>query len=74
MEEKRKYRLSLCYMIFAEMEVEAANASQAEAIGYQQPKGARRKFRAGPVVHRVEHLVPTGKPGEFKWEEVKRAS
>jgi hypothetical protein len=51
------------------MEVEAENAEQAEAMGNHQPKGARVKFRAGPNVHRVEHLVPVA-PGEFVWEEV----
>lgn len=71
MAEKRKYRLTLCHMVFSELEVEEESAYLAQAAGIKRAGAARFTYRAGPVVHRVERMVPAEKPGEFVWEQIR---
>lgn len=71
MAESRKYRVSLCFMTFMDVEVDAVSASAAEILG-RSPVEPRVKMDVGPVVHKVEHRVPVpGAPGEFRWEDAR---
>jgi hypothetical protein len=73
MSDGRKYRVSLCYMVFADLEIECPNANIAEFEALRNAQDARRKFSGGPVAYRIEHLVPSAVPGKFEWREVPRA-
>ena len=50
----RLLRVSLCVMIFAEVEVRAENALAARHLAEAQANTAKRRFRTAPVAHRVE--------------------
>ena len=69
---QRRFRLCLCRMVFAELEVVADGPVAAEVLG-RSGNGATVKFETGPIVHRIEQQFPiAGKPGEFQWVEVQR--
>lgn len=69
MKAANKYRLSIAYMVFAEVELDADTPAEAERLLSSKP--AHRKFETVPFVHRVEVRV-FSKPGEHRWEEVPR--
>lgn len=77
MSERRLYRVSLCVMIFGEIEIEATDGRAAEASALDRCKDASRCFQTAPAAHRVEVRRPIDprEPAKgFQWHEVPRGS
>lgn len=72
---EQAHRVSLSYMVFAEVQVQAIDARQARAKALAAAKWARRKFAGGPCDYRVEvidYIDP--KTGEPVWVEIDKPS
>ncbi|MBA4136728.1 MAG: hypothetical protein C0518_05370 [Opitutus sp.] len=62
-----RLRVSIACTTFATAEVEAADVASVLA----NPPAGQMKFQTGPIVHRVERLVPDpDDPSQSRWEEV----
>lgn len=73
--EAKPHRVSVCYMVFAEIQVVANDARQARAKALANVKSARRKFAGGPCDYRVE-IIGGVDPhtGEPIWVEIDKPS
>ena len=69
--EARPHRVSICYMVFAELHLVADGGRDARAKALEAIKYAKRTFRTAPFVHRIE-VCERKDPatGEPIWVEV----
>jgi len=70
-DEPRLHRVTMCYMVFAELEVFATSALEARVMAETQGRPARRKFRTQPFVSKIQIKGPKHpETGEVTWIEV----
>lgn len=63
--EARLHRVTMCVMVFAEIEMVAVNGAAARAYALKHAGEATRKFKTAPVTHRTE----IRKPVDFRYPE-----
>jgi len=68
--EPQVHRVTLCRMVFAQIEVFALNPDQAMRLAEDSADQAQRTFSTAPAAHRCEIRGPRREDGSPTWIEV----